>query len=61
MNKPQEWSKNGQEFKIKEWVNLKEDWSGADMSRHFMIFGETGSGKTAAFAIPVIQALLESP
>lgn len=57
MYKPQEWSKNEQEFKVKEWVNLKTDWSGADMSRHFMILGETGSGKTKSAIIPLIKAI----
>jgi len=58
MNKPQEWSKMEQEFTIKEWANLKSDWSGADMSRHFMILGETGSGKTKSAIIPLIKSIL---
>lgn len=57
MNTPNELLKNELEFTIKEWPAIKSNWSGAEMSRHFMIMGETGSGKTKSAIIPLLKSI----
>ncbi len=55
---PYEWQKEDPAFNVKEWVNLDFDSiEAAEMSRHFLILGETGSGKTKSAIIPIMNSI----
>lgn len=58
---PLEWSNDAPEFNIPEWKNLRNDKvPAAHMSRHFMILGETGSGKTKSAIIPIMKSIIHN-
>ena len=49
-------------FKIPEWSSMGDgtnDFSPAKMSRHFMVLGETGSGKTYSGVLPIIKSAID--
>lgn len=54
---PHEWGKNDPDFTVPEYTKLGcESLSPAEMSRHFLIVGETGSGKTKSGILPLLRA-----
>ena len=56
---PKEWTNNDQAFAINEWKNLNySEIKGSDMSRHFLILGETGSGKTKSAIVPLLKSII---
>ncbi|MBS1681666.1 MAG: DUF87 domain-containing protein [Bacteroidetes bacterium] len=56
---PKEWNGKEQKFQVSEWLNLDyAEIKGQDMSRHFLILGETGSGKTKSAIIPLLNSIL---
>lgn len=58
---PFEWSVDSPEFEIPEWSNLGYNKIPApEMSRHFLILGETGSGKTKSAIIPLMKSILNT-
>lgn len=57
---PKEWTGKEQKFIVNEWMNLDyNEIKGDEMSRHFLILGETGSGKTKSAIIPLLKAVLQ--
>lgn len=58
---PFEWSIDSPEFEIPEWSNLGyKKIPASEMSRHFLILGETGSGKTKSAIIPLMKSILNT-
>lgn len=53
-----EWTQEDQRFEIPEWRALNPNIRPEDMSRHFLILGETGSGKSKSAVIPLLKAAL---
>ncbi|MHB8240332.1 MAG: type IV secretory system conjugative DNA transfer family protein [Vulcanimicrobiaceae bacterium] len=53
-----EWSSHDPRFEIPEWRSLNSAMRPQDMSRHFLILGETGSGKTKSAVIPLLKSAL---
>lgn len=59
MKEPKEWNGKEAKFKVNEWSSFGlSEMSGEDMSRHFMILGETGSGKTKSAINPLMNSIL---
>lgn len=58
---PLEWDENAPDFEIPQWKNLNfSSVPAAQMSRHFMILGETGSGKTKSAIIPIMRSIVRT-
>lgn len=54
-----EWKNSDSKFSIEEWSSLsKSEFTGGEMSRHFLIVGETGSGKTKSAILPLTKSIL---
>lgn len=59
---PLEWKTSHPPFELSEWEALEANQLEPEfMSRHFMILGETGSGKTKSAVMPLLKAILEYP
>lgn len=56
---PHEWKADDPPFAVEGWTELGIDRVEASaMSRHFLILGETGSGKTASGVKPLLRSIL---
>ena len=61
-NAPLEWTSEAPPFRIPEWRGLgRGTLRPGDASRHFLITGETGSGKTKSAILPLVAAALRYP
>ncbi len=59
---PLEWTDLHPPFLVPEWRSLSADRvAAADAGRHFLVLGETGSGKTKSAIMPLIRAALAYP
>ncbi|MGC8486223.1 MAG: helicase HerA domain-containing protein, partial [Candidatus Baltobacteraceae bacterium] len=54
---PLEWGDDAH-FDIPEWEELDSSFTAQEMSRHFFIVGETGSGKSKSAVIPLLTSCL---
>ncbi len=62
INSPLEWTDLHPVFVVPEWQALSaERLPASNASRHFLVLGETGSGKTKSAITPLIRAALEYP
>ena len=64
MGMPFPFGEHHPKFRIPGWKELlgpDELISAADMARHFLITGETGSGKSVSGVMPLLQAILRYP
>ncbi len=56
------WSEDHPRFRVPEWINLECGFlSPQDAGRHFLLLGETGSGKTVSGIMPFLRAIIEYP
>jgi len=64
MSVPFPFGEHHPKFRIPGWKELlgpEECMDAADMARHFLITGETGSGKSVSGVMPLLQSILRYP
>src|SRR5690606_25780253 len=62
MKEPVEWTGDEPDFLIPEWESLGcSAFKPADASRHFLVLGQSGSGKTKSALLPIAKSALRYP